>query len=119
MRDGVGHLVAEWRERGAPYEMTRLITAPVRHGFVRLTVEQPENLPASGPAIVVANHISFFDSVLLMFGWAFDELRGVEASNNRRRRPLTDQVMGEICRLTGQRYVNEFAHVPHAVAVSR
>jgi len=35
--------------------------------LVRLHVENPENLPTEGPAIVVANHLSFFDSVLLMF----------------------------------------------------
>ncbi len=61
-------LLAEWRERGTPYEMTRLLTAPVRHGLVRLTVQHREHMPMSGPAIVVANHVSFFDSVLLMFG---------------------------------------------------
>jgi 1-acyl-sn-glycerol-3-phosphate acyltransferase len=233
VRDRIGSFVAEWRERGTPYEVTRLLTLPVRHGLVRLTVQHAENLPASGPAIVVANHVSFFDSVLLMFGlprpvallgkaeytervatrWlfcgagmipirrespadaarAFDELRqvierggvvgiypegtrsrdgqlhrghtgaahlslmtgapivpvgitgtdqilptgarlvrpfrratlalgrpivpdvvGPQASTNRRRRQLTDQMMSEIRRLTGQHYVNEFAPMPHA-----
>ncbi len=61
-------MIAEWRERGTPYEVVRLLTAPVRHGLVRLTVKHAEHLPATGPAIVVANHVSFFDSVLLMFG---------------------------------------------------
>ena len=42
-------------------------TSPVRHGLVRLSVIHPERLPDTGPAIVVANHVSFFDSVLLMF----------------------------------------------------
>jgi len=58
----------EWRERGTPYEVTRLLTAPVRHGLVRASVEHAERFPVDGPAIVVANHVSFFDSVLLMFG---------------------------------------------------
>ena len=44
-----------------------MLTLPARHGLVRLHVEHPENLPTEGPAIVVANHLSFFDSVLLMF----------------------------------------------------
>ena len=61
-------VIAEWRLRGAAYEVSRLITAPVRHGLVRLSVEHPEHFPDAGSAIVVANHISFFDSVLLMFG---------------------------------------------------
>lgn len=59
--------VSEWREHGSAYEVARLLTAPARRGLVRLTVEHPENLPSQGPAIVVANHRSFFDSVLLMF----------------------------------------------------
>jgi 1-acyl-sn-glycerol-3-phosphate acyltransferase len=60
-------IVPEWREHGSAYEIVRLLTAPARRGLVRLTVEHPENLPAQGPVIVVANHRSFFDSVLLMF----------------------------------------------------
>lgn len=61
-------LFADWRDRGAAYELSRLATAPVRHGLVRLSVAHPEHLPASGAAILVANHVSFFDSVLMMFG---------------------------------------------------
>lgn len=68
VQDRTAALLAEWHERGTPYEMTRLLTAPVRHGLVRLTVEHRQHMPMSGPAIVVANHVSFFDSVLLMFG---------------------------------------------------
>jgi len=235
-RDRVAEGVAEWRERGTPYEVSRLITAPVRHGLVRLTLLHPEHLPSAGPAIVVANHVSFFDSVLLMFGlprpvallgkaeyterfvtrWlfcgagmvpirredpadaarAFGELRAVidrggvvgiypegtrsrdgqlhrghtgaahlslltgapivpagvtgtdqilpagarlvrpfrqatialgrpivpevqgeQASTNRRRRQLTDEMMSEIRRLSGQHYVNEFAPIPHGAVV--
>lgn len=235
VRDRLASLVADWRQHGTAYEVSRLITLPVRHGLVRLTVQHPEHLPITGPAIVVANHVSFFDSVLLMFGlprpvallgkaeyterfvtrWlfcgagmipirredpadaarAFDELCQViaaggvvgiypegtrsrdgqlhrghtgaahlslvtgapivpvgiggtdrilptgarlvrpfrpatiavgppivpdaaceRASTNRRRRELTDQMMGEIRRLTGLHYVNEFAPIHHAAA---
>ena len=42
------------------------------------------------------------------------EVYGPQASTNRRRRELTDQLMSAIRRLTGQRYVNEFAPIPHA-----
>jgi 1-acyl-sn-glycerol-3-phosphate acyltransferase len=61
-------MIGEWRDRGTPYEVSRLVTAPLRHGLVRLNVEHREHLPVSGPAILVANHVSFFDSVLMMFG---------------------------------------------------
>ncbi len=60
-------IVREWHEHGCAYEIVRMLTAPVRRGLVRLDVEHPENLPTEGPAIVVANDLSFFDSVLLMF----------------------------------------------------
>ncbi len=60
-------MVRDWREHGSAYELVRLLTAPARRGLVRLHLENPENLPKEGPAIVVANHLSFFDSVLLMF----------------------------------------------------
>ncbi len=63
----VGPLVEDWRAHGTAYEVVRLLTAPARRGLVRLRVEGSENLPAEGPAIVAANHLSFFDSVLLMF----------------------------------------------------
>jgi 1-acyl-sn-glycerol-3-phosphate acyltransferase len=57
----------DWQEHGSAYEVVRVLTAPARRGLIRLRVEHPENLPADGPAIIVANHVSFFDSVLLMF----------------------------------------------------
>jgi 1-acyl-sn-glycerol-3-phosphate acyltransferase len=60
-------IVRDWQRHGSAYEVARLLTAPARRGLVRLDVVNPENLPTDGPVIVVANHLSFFDSVLLMF----------------------------------------------------
>lgn len=60
-------IVRDWREHGSAYEVARVLTAPARRGLLRLDVENPTALPREGPAIVVANHLSFFDSVLLMF----------------------------------------------------
>ena len=57
----------EWHEHGSAYEVARLLSAPARRGLVLLELEHPEYLPREGPAIVVANHLSFFDSVLLLF----------------------------------------------------
>lgn len=67
VKDRLTPFVEEWRDRGNAYEIVRLLTAPARRGLVRLRVDGAHNLPAEGPAIVVANHVSFFDSVLLMF----------------------------------------------------
>jgi 1-acyl-sn-glycerol-3-phosphate acyltransferase len=47
--------------------VARMLTLPARRGLVRLRVEGVEHLPALGPAIIVANHLSFVDSVLLLF----------------------------------------------------
>lgn len=57
----------EWTERGSAYEIAKVLTAPARRLLVRLRIEGIERLPTEGPAIVAANHLSFFDSVLLMF----------------------------------------------------
>jgi 1-acyl-sn-glycerol-3-phosphate acyltransferase len=47
--------------------LARVLSAPARRLLVRLRVEGSENLPAEGPVIIAANHLSFFDSVLLLF----------------------------------------------------
>ncbi len=60
-------VVNDCKDRGSAYTIVRLVTAPARRVLTRVTVINPENLPAVGPVIVAANHISFFDSVLLMF----------------------------------------------------
>jgi 1-acyl-sn-glycerol-3-phosphate acyltransferase len=67
VRERISLAEADWRAHGTPYELVRLFTAPARRGLVRLHVERAERLPTDGPVIVVANHVSFFDSVLLMF----------------------------------------------------
>ena len=41
------------------------VVGPVCRRLFRLRVEGDENLPAAGAAIIAANHLSFFDSVVL------------------------------------------------------
>jgi 1-acyl-sn-glycerol-3-phosphate acyltransferase len=67
VRQWVSRAEGDWRAHGTAYELVRVLTAPARRVLVRLDVEGAEHLPESGPAIVVANHVSFFDSVALMF----------------------------------------------------
>ena len=67
VRQWVSRAEGDWRAHGTAYELVRVLTAPARRVLVRLDVEGAEHLPESGPAIVVANHLSFFDSVALMF----------------------------------------------------
>ncbi len=68
VRQWVSRAEGDWRAHGTAYELVRVLTAPARRGLVRLRVQGAENLPAEGPVILVANHVSFFDSILLMFG---------------------------------------------------
>ena len=56
-----------WRPDIGGRLVARALSAIVRRGLVRLRVEGAGNLPVSGPAVVAANHLSFFDSVLVMF----------------------------------------------------
>ncbi len=49
------------------YPIVKLATAPIRRGLIRLEVQGRDQMPAAGPVIVTANHLSFLDSVLLMF----------------------------------------------------
>lgn len=57
----------DWRDHGTAYEVVRMLTAPARRGLVRLRIDGADHMPIDGPAILVANHLSFFDSILLMF----------------------------------------------------
>lgn len=67
IRQALGGVRREWAERGSAYETAKLLTVPARRLLVRVRIEGAENLPADGPAVLAANHLSFFDSVLLMF----------------------------------------------------
>ncbi len=67
VRQWASRAEGDWRAHGTAYELVRVFTAPARRGLIRLRVDGTEHLPADGPVILVANHVSFFDSVLLMF----------------------------------------------------
>jgi 1-acyl-sn-glycerol-3-phosphate acyltransferase len=67
VRQWASRAEGDWRAHGTAYELVRVLTAPARRGLIRLRVYGTEHLPAEGPVILVANHLSFFDSVLLMF----------------------------------------------------
>ncbi len=67
LRERVSAAIAEWHERGAPYEIAKWLTAPTRRLLVRSRIEGDRNLPEDGPMIVASNHLSFFDSVVLTF----------------------------------------------------
>jgi 1-acyl-sn-glycerol-3-phosphate acyltransferase len=51
---------------GPGYAIMRLIATPLYHLLWRVRVEGGEQLPHRGPAILAANHVAFFDSVVLI-----------------------------------------------------
>ena len=67
VRQWASRAEGDWRAHGTAYELVRVLTAPARRGLIRLRVDGTEHLPTDGPVVVVANHVSFFDSILLMF----------------------------------------------------
>ena len=55
---------------GSWHRSLRVLSAPIRKRWLDVVVYDRENVPADGPAIIAANHLSFLDSPLLMT--AFD-----------------------------------------------
>jgi 1-acyl-sn-glycerol-3-phosphate acyltransferase len=54
-------------EVGRRYWAVRRATAPIRRLWFDVDCEAIDNVPASGGVILAANHLSFIDSVLLMY----------------------------------------------------
>ena len=74
-RGGATRRVARWSDLavrprmarfGPGYALARLIATPLYRLLWRVRVEGGEQLPRRGPAILAANHVSFFDSVVLI-----------------------------------------------------
>jgi 1-acyl-sn-glycerol-3-phosphate acyltransferase len=47
------------------YRLSRVVIGPVLHALGRPKVSGIENIPATGPAILASNHLSFIDSMYL------------------------------------------------------
>ena len=56
----------EGRPRRWPGALLVAVGGPIARRLFRLRVEGDEHLPATGPAIIAANHLSFFDHVALV-----------------------------------------------------
>lgn len=50
------------------FDVARIGTQPLRSWWMDIDVEGAENIPESGGGVVAANHLSFIDSMLLMYG---------------------------------------------------
>jgi 1-acyl-sn-glycerol-3-phosphate acyltransferase len=53
------------RQRTPVYTLARVVVPPVIRSWVRLDMQGAEHIPASGPVIVAANHVSYFDPLCL------------------------------------------------------
>jgi 1-acyl-sn-glycerol-3-phosphate acyltransferase len=51
----------------AQYQVSRIVAGPFLHAFGRPRIIGAENIPASGGAILAANHLSAIDSIYLPF----------------------------------------------------
>lgn len=56
------------RQRRAAFTVGKSATHPLRNWWLDVTVQNPEAVPNTGGAIIAANHLSFIDSMLLMYG---------------------------------------------------
>jgi 1-acyl-sn-glycerol-3-phosphate acyltransferase len=56
----------EDREYGRFYPVAKAVLRPATSALWRIRVEGRDNVPATGGALIAANHISFLDSVFLM-----------------------------------------------------
>ena len=52
--------------RRNPHRALRFLTDRLIHAFYRLGTRGLEHIPASGPAVLVCNHVSFVDSLIIM-----------------------------------------------------
>lgn len=50
------------------FDVARIGTQPLRSWWMDIDIEGEENIPATGGGIIAANHLSFIDSMLLMYG---------------------------------------------------
>ena len=47
--------------------MGRAVSAPLRHGWLNVSHIDRTNVPSTGPVVLAANHLSFIDSLLVMY----------------------------------------------------
>jgi 1-acyl-sn-glycerol-3-phosphate acyltransferase len=53
------------RQRTPVYTLAKVVVPPIIRSWVRLDMQGTQYIPASGPVIVAANHVSYFDPLCL------------------------------------------------------
>jgi len=96
-----------------PFDVMRLAARPELFRYARFDIAGTENIPRSGPAIVVANHRSYFDAVTL----AMVVMRAGRSPRGLAKKELFDApVIGQLARLTGQILVDRDAGAGQALS---
>ncbi len=96
-----------------PFDLMKLAARPELFRYARFDITGTENIPRHGPAIVVANHRSYFDAVAL----ALVVMRAGRAPRGLAKKELFDApVVGQLARLTGQILVDRDAGAGEALS---
>ncbi|HET6830449.1 MAG TPA: lysophospholipid acyltransferase family protein [Solirubrobacterales bacterium] len=85
------HEYSRTRDPVFVYELVRLITTPISLIIYRTRAIEPDNVPASGPAILAANHFSNYDH-FLAGAWLRRKIRFMAKSQMFRRSRILDAI---------------------------
>ena len=95
-----------------PFDLMRLAARPELFRYARFDITGSDNIPRHGPAIVVANHRSYFDAVAL----ALVVTGAGRSPRGLAKKELFDApVIGQLARLTGQILVDRDAGAGQAL----
>jgi putative phosphoserine phosphatase/1-acylglycerol-3-phosphate O-acyltransferase len=102
-----------------PFEVLRMLVRPESFPYARFDIAGTENIPRQGPAIVVANHRSYFDAVAL----GLTVMRSGRLPRALAKKEIFDApVLGQMAKVMGQIVVdresgggNALAHAEHAL----
>ena len=88
-----------------PFDLVKAVVRPESIPYARFDIAGTENIPARGPAIVVANHRSYFDAVAL----GLTVTRAGRLPRALAKKEIFDApVLGQIARVLGQIQVDRY-----------
>ena len=88
-----------------PFDLVKAVVRPESIPYARFDIAGTENIPARGPAIVVANHRSYFDAIAL----GLTVTRAGRLPRALAKKEIFDApVLGQIARVLGQIQVDRY-----------
>jgi putative phosphoserine phosphatase/1-acylglycerol-3-phosphate O-acyltransferase len=89
-----------------PFEVLRMLVRPESFPYARFDIAGTDNIPRRGPAIVVANHRSYFDAIAL----GLTVMRGGRLPRALAKKEIFDApVVGQLAKVLGQIVVDRDA----------